>query len=80
MLRYKLRTLLIVLALGPVALAGCYWWWAKTVHHTSIQGGIGGTFVTEYLNDGSIVKRRSDVPEVQWKRAGPGARNVAGGP
>jgi hypothetical protein len=29
MLRYRLRTLLIVLALGPVVLAGAWWAWEQ---------------------------------------------------
>ena len=69
-MRFRLRTLLIVLALGPPVLAGGWRWWAKSAHHRSIKGGIGGSFVTEHYNDGTSVTRRSDVPEVHWKPAG----------
>jgi hypothetical protein len=37
MVRYKLRTLMIVLALGPPLLAGLYFWW-KQVFEWTITG------------------------------------------
>ena len=61
-LRFRLRTLLILLTLAPPALAGGYRWWAKSVHHRNIGGTFCGSFVIENYNDGTSAMRYYDRP------------------
>jgi hypothetical protein len=54
MRRYKLRTLLIVLAVGPPVLAVCWWHWTVALGLLLSVGAITAGFVTCWWDRGPV--------------------------
>jgi hypothetical protein len=64
-MRYRLRTLLIVLALGPPMLAGGYWKLEQHHRRQEIKRLVLG--LQNYSGD-SLFRDRPPLPPVEWAK------------